>query len=175
MAFMLVFVIFLFFLLLIGFYPYFKRNFIEGDTRKNLRFNFLWLLSSLLGFFTFYQAYEAYHVLEEYEELWTALMIFENILTGLLLIFSIVFCMLIHKHYQKNIWAKFLVVTSFQMMLFAIFNIIRLLIEYNVYDVMDFRSLFIFIGLLAAGILLRIKTTSLTSYSAEDFLNDIYE
>lgn len=175
MAFMLFFGILVLMMIVIGFYPGLKRHFFEGSFRENIKMTVLWLLSSVLGFYTFFQIRVAYQVLEHYEDFWKAMMIFENWLTGILLVFSFIFSFMIYSHYLQDTVKKFGIITSLQIIFYSVINYIRLTMIYFIHDRIEYRPLGFYTLVLIIGISLYIFIKRRTDYSAKKVYDDLYQ
>jgi len=174
-AFMFFFTVFIVLLLIIGFFPRLKSHFTRGTLKESMRMTFLWLISTVFAFISFFQLRRAYQVLEHYEDFWQAMMFLENFLTGILLVLGFIFSFMIYKHYRENIWRKFGIITSYLMFLFSVFNLLRLSMIYFIHEVLLLSEIMLYGVVLGTAVLLYLFTRRYTDYSLDNFFKDVYE
>ena len=170
MGFMVIFLFFIFVVLLIGFYPTLKRFFFSGDLKQNLIRLFFWLISAVITFIAVFQFRIAYQLFEEYEEFWQAMMIVENAITMLSIIFSVAFSLMIFQFYKRDIMTRFFLVTSLQGILYALFNLLELFIFYQIYELYSISLILQYVILLIISLALYFVIYFKKGYSLNSFL-----
>ena len=175
MGFLFFFMLFILIILIIGFFPQLKRFFSTGELRVKLWRVFLWFISSIGGFVTFFQLRRAYQVLSHFEDFWQAMMFFENFLTGLLIVAGFIFSFLLYGHYQEDSSNRFWHITSWQLFWYGFINLVRLVMIYRIHKIYSGRRILFYLVLVVGGILIYKQVYKRTGYSLKKFYSYFFE
>jgi len=161
----------------IGLYPTLNKKIKKGNIKKELKLLIIWLIISGFGVFIIFRMRIIYTPLNVYEEFWQSTMVFfDNIILGILIIFSAGFVSINYELLGRNVKKAFFYLSSLLLVFLCLQSIIHFLVRYYIISSEIDKFILIFwILLLVFNEYLHYIAVRLVDYNLKDIILSLYK